>query len=103
MISTDGHVSTFENDHLHPEPHGVINRIFSSFLSSSVRLAQQSLSVLPWLIHKSTPFCSMQVHDVSVFDECHFDIIDSVNGAHPHNLNEGCHFEVWHNVRMPNK
>ena len=43
------------------------------FLSSSERLARRSLSVSPWFTHKSTPFHSPQVHDVSVLNKRHFD------------------------------
>ena len=64
-------VNTFENYRPYPEPD---DRIFSFFLLSSLsRLAQHSLDLLPWLTHKSVPFCHVQVHNVSVFDKRHFD------------------------------
>ena len=66
------HVITFEHDHPHPEQHDGKNRILS-FLSSSVRLAQHSLDVSPWLTYKSAPFCHTQVYNLSVFNERHFD------------------------------
>ena len=59
-------MNTFANEHLHPEPDGGKR---SFFLSSSVRLARQSLNVSPRLKHTSAPSCSQ---DIIVFDECHF-------------------------------
>ena len=55
--------------------HTVVKIEFSPsfFISSSERLARRSLSISPWFTHKPAPFCSAQVHDVSVFDERHFD------------------------------
>ena len=43
------------------------------FFQNIFLLIQHPFNVLPWLTHKSAPFCSMHVHDITVFDERHLD------------------------------
>ena len=55
------------------------NEFSPFFFSSSTRLAQHSLNVLPWLTHKPAPFCSTGPWYWQAST-----ITDSVNGTRPH-------------------